>query len=105
MKVLIAGGTGFLGTALRRSLSTDNHETCILTRHSPKHPNEFHWDGETTSGWGHLINEVDAVVHLTGLGLEHWPWTKALKQKFIDSRVLPGRALVSAIQNASCRPR
>jgi len=48
---------------------------------------------------------MDAVVHLTGYGLEHWPWTRKQKQKFVDSRVIPGRALVSAIQNASRRPR
>lgn len=105
MKVLIAGGTGFLGTALTKSLTGDHHQVLILTRHAPKHPNQFQWDGKTTTGWGHLVSEVDAVVHLTGFGLEHWPWTKRQKQKFIDSRVIPGRALVSAMQNAARRPR
>ena len=105
MKVLIAGGAGFIGTGLTKSLVSDNHEVLILTRHTPQRPNQFQWDGTTTTGWGHLVNEVDAVVNLTGFGLEHWPWTKRQKQKFIDSRVIPGRALVSAIQNASRRPR
>jgi uncharacterized protein (TIGR01777 family) len=104
MKVLIAGGAGFLGRALTRSLVSDNHEVLVLTRHTPRRLNQFQWDGVTTNGWGHLVNEVDAVVNLTGFGLEHWPWTKRQKQKFIDSRVIPGRALVSAIQNASRRP-
>lgn len=104
MKVLIAGGAGFLGRALTKSLTSDNHEVLILTRHTPKRSNQFQWDGESTSGWGHLVNEVDAVANLTGFGLEHWPWTKRQKQKFIDSRVIPGRALVAAIQNASRRP-
>lgn len=105
MKVLIAGGTGFLGTALTKSLTRDNHDALILTRRAPGQPNQFQWDGKTTNGWGHLVHEVDAVVHLTGFGLEHWPWTKRRKQKFIDSRVDPGRALVSAIQSAARRPR
>jgi uncharacterized protein (TIGR01777 family) len=48
---------------------------------------------------------MDAVVNLTGFGLEHWPWTRSQKQKFLDSRVLPGRALASAIQKASHRPK
>ena len=56
----------------------------ILTRHTPQHPNQIQWDGKTTNGWGHLVNEVDAVVNLTGFGLEHWPWTKRQKQKFIE---------------------
>jgi len=104
MKVLIAGGAGFLGTALTKSLVSDNHEVLVLTRHPPRRPNQFQWDGVTTNGWGHSVNEADAVVNLTGFGLEHWPWTKRQKQKFIDSRVMPGRALISAIQNASRRP-
>ena len=105
MKVLIAGGTGFLGSALAKSLRADNHEVLILTRREPKSSHEFQWDGKSTDGWGPLVNEVDAVVNLTGFGLEHWPWTKRQKQKFNDSRVLPGRALVAAIQNAARRPR
>ena len=104
MKVLIAGGAGFLGTALTKSLVSDNQEVLVLTRHTPSRPNQFQWDGVTTNGWGHSVNEADAVVNLTGFGLEHWPWTKRQKQKFIDSRVMPGRALISAIQNASRRP-
>jgi len=105
MKVLIAGGSGFLGTALVNSLKHDNHEIIILTRRAPKYSNQIQWDGKTTSGWGHIVNEVDAVVHLTGYGLEHWPWTKRQKQKFINSRVIPGLALASAIKDSSRRPR
>jgi uncharacterized protein (TIGR01777 family) len=105
MKVLIAGGSGFLGTALRNSLAKDNHEVFILTRQISKQPAEIHWDGTTANGWGHRINEMDAVVNLTGFGLEHWPWTRKQKQRFLNSRVLPGRALVSAIQSAERRPR
>lgn len=105
MKVLIAGGSGFLGTALKNSLLKANHDVLILTRRTPRDANQIQWDGKTSVGWGHLINEMDAVVHLTGFGLEHWPWTKRQKQRFIDSRVLPGRALVSAIKSAAHRPR
>src|SRR5215208_1505575 len=105
MKVLIAGGSGFLGTALRNSLVEDNHDVFILTRQVSKNTSEIQWDGKTANGWGNRVNEMDAIVNLTGFGLEHWPWTKRQKQKFVDSRVLPGRALVSAIQSAERRPR
>jgi uncharacterized protein (TIGR01777 family) len=105
MKVLIAGGSGFLGTALKNTLIKANHDVFILTRRSSKEAHKIQWDGRTGNGWGHLINEIDAVVNLTGYGLEHWPWTKRQKQKFVDSRVIPGLALVSAIQNAARRPR
>jgi len=105
MNVLIAGGSGFLGSALTKSLKQDDHKVFILTRRKPKNSSQIQWDGRTTNGWGSFINEMDAVVNLTGYGLEHWPWTKRQKQRFIDSRVIPGLALASAIQNASRRPR
>jgi uncharacterized protein (TIGR01777 family) len=105
MKVLIAGGSGFLGTALRNFLTHNAHEVFILTRGASRGRNQIHWDGKTADGWGHLVNEMDAVVNLTGYSLEHWPWTRRMKQKFEDSRVLPGRALVAAIQSANRRPK
>ena len=105
MKVLIAGGSGFLGTSLGKSLAKDGHDVFILTRRAASDPHQIQWDAKTTDGWGHVINDMDAVVNLTGHGLEHWPWTKRQKQKFVDSRVLPGRALVAAIQSAERRPR
>ena len=105
MKVLIAGGSGFLGKSLTSSLKNDDHEVIILTRRAPRSKEQIQWDGRTTSGWSHIVNDLDAVIHVTGFGLQHWPWTRKQKQKFIDSRVIPGLALVSAIQNASRRPR
>jgi len=105
MKVLIAGGSGFLGAALRNLLVHNGHEVFILTRAGSRGRNQIHWDGKTADGWGHLIDGMEAIVNITGYGLEHWPWTRRQKQKFLDSRVLPGLALVSAIQNAARRPK
>jgi uncharacterized protein (TIGR01777 family) len=104
MRVLIAGGSGFLGTALKNTLIKATHDVLILTRRAPKNAHEIQWDGKTSNGWGHLVNDFDAVVNLTGFGLDHWPWSKGQKQRFIDSRVNPGLALLSAIQNAAHRP-
>src|SRR5512134_1190243 len=105
MRVLIAGGSGFLGTALRNSLAKDGQDVFILTRHASRDSHQIQWDGRTTQGWGHVVNDMDAVVNLTGYGLEHWPWTARQKKRFLDSRVLPGLALASAIKEAKHRPR
>lgn len=104
MKVLIAGGSGFMGTALAKSLQTAGHEVWVLTRREVRHESEIHWDGRTVDGWNRRVDEMDAVVNVTGFGLEHWPWTKLQKQRFLDSRVVPGRALVSAIEKSARRP-
>ena len=104
MKVLIAGGSGFLGSALTSSLIKNNHQVFILTRHTSKSPSQIQWDAKTLGAWAQRLNEMDAVIHLTGYGLEHWPWTQRQKQRFIDSRVIPGLALASAFEKATHRP-
>ncbi len=105
MRVLIAGGTGFLGSALRRSLLSAGHQVQVLTRRQAATPEETHWDGVSPAGWTEVLEESDAVVHLAGYGLEHWPWTARQKQRFIDSRVKPGKALAAAIAAAKRKPR
>ncbi|MBN1453055.1 MAG: TIGR01777 family oxidoreductase [Anaerolineales bacterium] len=107
MKVLLAGGTGFMGSHLIKSLIADNHQVWVLSR-NPKNTipgvQVVAWDGRTTSGWGHLVNEMDAVVNLCGLSTSNWPWTERKKEQFRASRVQPGLALASAIREASRRP-
>lgn len=104
MNILIAGGSGFLGTALTARLTRYNHQVFILTRQTPKSDNQIQWDAKTTGGWVHRLNEMDAVIHTTGYGLEHWPWTQRQKQRFINSRVIPGRVLAEAFKKSSRRP-
>ena len=107
MKVLIAGGAGFMGKHLIESLIADNHKIWVLSRNpnqTIKGAQVVGWDGKTTTSWGQLMEEMDAVVNLSGLGLYAWPWTKRKKQRFLDSRVEPGHALATAIQEAAHRP-
>ena len=108
MKVLIAGGSGFMGGHLINSLIADSHQVWVLSRNPRKKfrgAQLLGWDGQTTTGWGDIMEEIDAVVNLCGLSLHSWPWTERKKQRFIDSRVKPGLALASAIENAYHRPK
>ena len=104
MNILIAGGSGFLGRALTAHLVKHGHDIFILTRQIPKSPNQIQWDARTPDGWAQRLNEMDAVIHNTGYGLEHWPWTQRQKQRFVDSRVIPGLALAAAFEKATRRP-
>ncbi len=104
MNILIAGGSGFLGRALTTHLSNHQHTVFILTRQPPKSSTQIQWDAKTTHGWAHRLNEMNAVIHITGYGLEHWPWTRRQKQRFMDSRVIPGLALAAAFEQATRRP-
>jgi uncharacterized protein len=104
VKVLIAGGTGFLGSALARSLDLAGHEVWILTRRQPRRSRELQWDGQSVNGWSMCVSEMDAVVNATGHGLEHWPWSTSQKQRFLQSRILPALALAAGIQESERRP-
>ena len=104
MNILIAGGSGFLGKALTAHLTEHHHTVFILTRQNPKSANQIQWDAKSSNGWVKRLNEMDAVVHVTGYGLEHWPWTKRQKKRFVDSRVIPGLALAAAFEQATRRP-
>lgn len=106
MNVMIAGGSGFLGSALTKSFLADGHKVFILTRGAIVTPGAqaVPWDAKTTSGWGNLVNQMDVIIHLAGKTLASWPWTASTKRAFLDSRILPGLALAQAILNATQRP-
>ncbi len=88
MRVLIAGGSGFLGQALAAQLFLQNHTLLILSRHPEKQANRH---AATPAEWVGSLQEirhhVDAVVNLTGANLFSMPWTKARQQILWKSRV------------------
>ena len=111
MRILIAGGTGLIGTALVRSLRDNGNDLIILTR-SPEQTGDRvasgvrleKWDGRSTEGWGPLVEEVDAIVNLAGEGVADGRWTAARKRRIRESRVEAGQALVAAVAEASAKP-
>lgn len=111
MRILVAGGTGLIGTALVKSLRDSGDEVIILTR-SPQQAGDRvtgglrleKWDGRSTEGWGPLVEEVDAIVNLAGEGVADGRWTAARKRRIRESRVEAGQALVAAVAEASVKP-
>ncbi len=106
MNILIAGGSGFLGTTLTKTFLNDGHKVFVLTRSTKKIKNveTILWDAKTLNGWSERIKEMDVVIHLTGKSLSTFPWTSAQKKSFLDSRLKPGLLLASAIQASVKRP-
>jgi uncharacterized protein (TIGR01777 family) len=110
MHIIVAGGTGFIGTALTKSLLAEGHQVWILTRNLQtarlaEGARGVGWDGRTTSGWGELVSQVDAIVNLAGESLGSGPWTGARKNRILSSRVEAGKAISAAIHQASPRPK
>ena len=108
MKIVIAGGSGFLGQALGRRLAADNHELVILTRGSSRADGKVRyvtWPAADGPGqWREEISGASAVINLAGANLADKRWTYHRKEELHESRVTPTRALVSAIRDAAVRP-
>jgi uncharacterized protein (TIGR01777 family) len=99
MKVLIAGGSGFIGRALTGYLRDRGHEVRWLSRKPG--PQDFGWEAESLD---RAMAWADGVVNLAGelvLGI----WTKAKKVRIMQSRIGSTRKLVEALARAKRRPK
>jgi uncharacterized protein (TIGR01777 family) len=107
VKIVVAGGTGWLGSALCPALASDGHEVVILTR-SPRAPTRgtryVAWDGRTLAGWSAEVDGAGAVVNLAGEPIAPKRWTPARKAVLRASRIDATRALVQAIEQAVVPP-
>ena len=109
MRIIVCGGSGFIGTALTKSLLADGHQVWILTRnpHTTRLVEGVQgvgWDGRTIAGWGRLISRVDAIINLAGESLGSGAWTEARKKRIMTSRVEAGQVICAAIRQANPRP-
>ena len=89
MKILIAGGTGLIGSRLVNSLTLQNHNVVILSRNPLKHKNKFD-SGVSFVDWQsndiELLRNIDAVIKLSGESVAQI-WTKNVKKKILNSRI------------------
>jgi uncharacterized protein len=113
MRIVIAGGSGFLGRPLATHLASTGNQVVVLTRRSspssgssPAHITSVTWtpNGET-GPWASALDGADAVVNLAGESIAAARWTAAHKQRVLDSRVEATRSLATAIRQASTPPR
>jgi uncharacterized protein len=110
MKIVIAGGTGFLGRPLAEALADAKNYVTLLTRGtagvSPTpRVRLIQWTPDGQSGaWLAEINGADAVINLAGEPIAAKRWSEEQKQRILDSRVRATRRLVEAIAAAATPP-
>lgn len=85
MKIVIAGGTGFLGSHLEKFLEVKGHSIKILSR-SPKKKNHIFWDGQTKGDWTEKISGADVIVNLSGKSVD-CRYTEKNKNEILRSRL------------------
>ncbi|WP_316573280.1 TIGR01777 family oxidoreductase [Nocardia canadensis] len=100
MKVVIAGSSGLIGTALVAALRRDGHEVSRLVRRAPAAPDEFAWDPARAQLDERALRGADAVVNLCGASIGARRWNGGYKQTLRDSRITPTDVLATAVAAA-----
>ena len=99
MKIVVAGGSGFIGEPLVRRLLARGDDVTVLTRN----PSSVHagravlWNPPTEGNWIDDVADADVVINLAGENVGGGRWTESRKKRIIDSRVAATSGLVSAM--------
>jgi uncharacterized protein (TIGR01777 family) len=104
MTILLAGGSGLLGTELARSLIADGHVVRRLVRRPARRADEIEWHPERHDVPASALAGVSAVVCLSGVGLGDHRWTQSYKRAIRSSRLDPVSTLAGAIASGDHRP-
>jgi TIGR01777 family protein len=110
MRVIIAGGSGFIGRRLIVELLQDRHEIILLSRRPENVRKTFpavrveYWDTKTGSVLTNIIDGAGAVINLTGESIAAKRWSSIQKQKILSSRIDSTRAIVNALEHTPHRP-
>lgn len=104
MRVLVAGASGFIGTALTARLRAEGHDVTTLVRRRAVDPGEVTWSPAAGIIDFTVMDRVDAVVNLSGTSLAKLPWTKAYRAEILNSRVSATRTLTDAMRSAAKPP-
>ncbi len=109
MKILITGGTGFVGTQLIARLIRDSHEVTTLTRSLKSvkmtSPGVSYLEGDPTrkGPWQQSIQDQDAVINLAGASIFS-RWTDEHKKAIRESRIHTTQNIVEAIPSSPNKP-
>ena len=101
MKIIIAGGSGFLGKSLENHFQ--NHEVWIMTR-TPKRPNEILWDAKMLGDWTDLLEKADVLINMTGKSVD-CRYNDTNRAEILSSRIDSTDVLQKAVDNCINPPK
>ena len=106
-RIILAGGSGFLGAVLRRHFLKQGSEILVLTRsphRTTSNGRECFWDGRTAAEWTGELEGVDVVINLAGFSV-NCRYHARHRRLMMDSRVDSTRVLGEAIARCVNPPR
>jgi uncharacterized protein (TIGR01777 family) len=105
-RIILAGGSGFLGTLLSRYLTERGYEITALDRHSQESKGsikQVQWDGETLGPWAGYLNGARAVINLAGRSV-NCRYNARNRREIMNSRINSTRILGEAIAGCTSPP-
>jgi uncharacterized protein (TIGR01777 family) len=110
MKLIITGGTGFIGSVLVERLRRQGHSLVLLSRKPRRGQSRageqwLAWLPGSAGEWQRALDGADGIVNLAGEPIAAKRWTAAQKEKLRRSRIDTTRALVHAIASAAVKPK
>jgi len=104
-RLILAGGSGFLGQTLARHFLAAGWEVVVLSRtpRAGRPAREVAWDAETVSDWTRELDGATAVINLTGRTVD-CRYTPENRRQILESRVNSTRAIGQAIAQCSQPP-
>lgn len=105
-RVLITGGTGFIGTSLKNYLENQGYEVGVLTRNrNATGPKTFYWNPATNEFDQHAFSYAEYVINLAGENIAAKKWTVERKKQILDSRIQAADCLASNFLSAGFKPQ
>ncbi len=107
MKIIVAGGTGFLGEPLVQRFVARGDDVTVLTRDPQKVETGrgVKWDGKTQGPWSEDVARADVVINLAGENISEGRWTEERKRRLIDSRLHATNAIVEVLRRSPSATR
>lgn len=110
MKLVIAGASGFIGSALVQQLWKDFHSLVLLSRTAPRQEGNANkvyllWQPGQSGAWEQSVDGADGVINLAGEPIAAKRWTAKQKQILRSSRIATTQALCAAIAKAKVKPK
>jgi len=106
-KIVITGGTGFLGVYLTKYFTEKGYHVYIISRSerpSTQNVTYLKWDGKTLGNWTESIENAEAVINLAGKSV-NCRYTERNKRIINESRIFATQAIGKAIQQATQPPK
>jgi uncharacterized protein len=108
MRVIVTGGTGFIGSKLCESLVAKGHEVVLLTRDASGSRDHIHPKVRVVSWaegavWDSWVDGAGGIVNLAGESIAQ-RWTAAAKERIVTSRIEAAARLCAAIEKAAVKP-